>query len=304
LVAPAQALMAKRRSSGNNAKAPLRRRWWLNLALLLLVVTLALLAWYRPGAEKTDSRPLLSALHPETVQRIEIRERRQPTVVLERVEGRWRMTAPIKARANGFVVDSVAQLLRAPIEAPVGPAQGDLARYGLEQPALTVVLDDVAIAFGEMHPLKQQHYVRFGDSVSLLASRQYAQAARSYTGLIDSRLIEEGRQPIAFTLPGFTLALKDGTWQRLPDDEQLSSDRINAFVDEWRHARALNVRPADNKKTKERVTISFADGNALSIDIIARAPELVLRRADEGLDYRFPSEAANNLLSLRADSPK
>lgn len=289
-------------------RLPLRRRWWLNLALLLLVAALALFAWHGTGTEKKDTRPVLTDVDANAVQRIELTQFNLPAVVLERHGHRWRLTAPIKARANTFTVDSVLQLLRAPIETPVGPAEGDLARYGLEKPSLTAKLGEATIAFGEMHPLKDLHYVRYGANVYLIASRQYAQAARSASGFIDSRLLEEGRKPVAFKLPGFALALKDGTWRREPEDKELSSDRVNAFVQEWRHARALKVGPASSQPVKERVVITFEDDggkrSTLSVGVTARAPELVLVRADEGLEYRFPEETGQRLLTLVAENPK
>lgn len=292
----------------DESRNPLVRRWLLNLALLLVVILLAVFAWYRSAHPPKEAQPALTELDPEAVRRVEIERTNQPLVVLERGENGWRLTAPLQARADSFAVDALLRLARAPIEATVAAADGDLARYGLARPTLVVRFDGAAIRFGEMHPLKDDHYVQYGSAVHLISSRYYAQAAAKYTNLIDGRLIEPGRKPVSFKLPGFALTQKDGTWQRQPEIASLSSDRINAFVDDWRHSRALQVEKYSGRKAMDHVIITFEDepGHKTTLDlgVIARTPELVLARPDEGLEYHFPEEAGQRLFTLNADNPK
>lgn len=294
-------------SAAGPSKTPLTRRWLLNLVLLGVVLTLALFAWYRPG---DDNKPALrlTDISPQAVRRVEIEQKNQPSVLLERSDAGWRVVAPVKARANGFAVDTLLRLLQAPTQNPLATSDADLGRYGLDKPSLTVRVDDAAIHFGDIHPIRDEHYVHYGSSVYLISSRFYAQAAARYSNYIDTLLIETGRKPVAFKLPKFTLEIKDGTWQRRPEEQALSSDRINAFVDDWQHARALNVEQHSGRLVQERVTITFeSEGGTrtpLTLGVIARSPELVLVRPDEQLDYHFPEETAQRLLTLSADNPK
>lgn len=288
MVAPAPALIVK-------------ARWLLNAALLALVAGLALFAWLRPP-DRSDPRPPLTAMAAPTIARVAIERKDREPIVLERGEDRWRMRSPVKARANGFAVESLLQLASAPVELTLPAAEP--GRYGLDRPDLVVRLDQEEIAFGTMHPLKDQYYVRHGNAIHLVPGRYYAQAASPYSAYIDARIIEEGRQPAAFKLPGFSLAIKDGGWRRSPDEKALSSDRINAFVEEWRHARALSVERATARPARERIEITFredaAKAETLTLGVVTRAPELVLRREDEGLEYHFPEETAKRLLELTA----
>jgi len=101
----------------------------------------------------------------------------------------------------------------------------------------------------------------------------------------------------------FMLTLHDGTWKRDPEIAALSSDRTNAFVDEWRHARALQVQVhTDKNKAQETVVLAFEnpDGSKseLKIDVLTRKPELVLYRPDENLEYHFPDDTTERLLNL------
>lgn len=283
------------------------RRWWVNLVLLLVVIGLGLFAWKRSDqTQQDDTRLLLTDLKTDAIDRIDIKKA-DATITLQRNNGVWRLTAPINARGNDFAIESVVHLAQAPSEGRLTPTADDLGRYGLSKPKLVVRLNDSVIEFGDLHPFKDQYYARHGDAIHLVSSGYYAQAAQPYTGFIDTRLLIADSKPVAFKLPGFALTLKDGTWQRAPEDKALSSDRINAFVEEWRHARALNVKASTAAPGKERITITFADDtnklSTLTLSVLARTPELVLLRADEQLEYHFPAETAQRLLNLRADNP-
>lgn len=289
-------------------RSPIARRWWLNALLVVIVAALAVFAWHRSGNPPPDAKPALTQLDPETIRRVEIVRANQEAVVLERADAGWRLTAPLQARADSFAVDSLLRLVRAPVETTVASTDTDLARYGLERPSLSVRFDDTEVRFGDPHPIRGDYYVQHGPDVRLISNRYYAQAATSYTNFIDSRLFEPGRELVALKLPGFTLIRKDGAWQRQPEIAALSSDRINAFIDDWRHARALQVKKHSGPKPSEQVEASFeADGartERLRIGVLARRPELILVRFDEGLEYHFPEETGQRLFRLDADAPK
>lgn len=287
----------------------LARRWWLNLALLVVVAGLGLFAWYHSVRAPQEVRPLLTDVSTDAVQNIEIDRTGQPRIQLQRHNGDWRLVEPLKARADTLAVSSLLHLLNAPIEGTVTEVGTDLARYGLEPPKLSLHFDSAEINFGARHPLKDERYVKYKSAVHLISSRYYMQAAAPYTNLIDSRLIEPGRKLVAIRLPDFTVTLKDSTWVRAPEIKELSSDRINAFIDEWRHARALQVQEhTDKKQASESVVATFEkpDGTKtdLTIGVLARKPELVLYREDENLEYHFPADTAKRLLSLAEELPK
>lgn len=290
-------------------RGPLARRWLLNAVLAIIVAGVGLFAWYRTAYPPTDVKPRLTDLKADTVQKIEITRPRQPVVRLERADGGWRMTAPITARADSFSVDSLLHILQAPVDGDVTLSDKNLARYGLEPPQLVVRYDAAAVSFGERHPLKDERYVRFGSAVRLVQGQYYAQASVRPTNLIDSRLIEPGRKLTSIKLPDFALTLKDGAWKREPEIAALSSDRINAFVDEWRNARALQVEAQkEKKKALDTIVLGFEnpDGGAseLNVSLLARSPEFVLYRADENLEYHFPENTAERFLRLQAEETK
>jgi hypothetical protein len=69
------------------------------------------------------------------------------------------------------------------------------------------------------------------------------------------------------------------------------------WVDEWRRASALRVEPRSALKAREEIRIRLKDGGGFTLAVLTRAPELVLARSDETLQYHFRAELAERLLS-------
>lgn len=282
-------------------KTQLRTRWLLNLGLLLAIAALAALLLYTRGREAADE-PRLTTIAPASVARLRL-ERSGAPIVLEKTGNQWRLVAPVRARANQFNVERLLRLSEAHSEARFPLASGEADKYGLEKPQARVWFDEEEIAFGALHPFHNQQYVRYRGAAHLIAARHFAPAALPYADYIDTRLFEEERRPVAFALPDFTLTLQDGIWRRRPEDKTLTSDRVNDFVAEWRNARALSVDRYSGRPARERIRITFAlDGKTetLTLAVIARTPEFIIQRADEGLEYHFPEDTGKRLLRLSA----
>jgi hypothetical protein len=279
----------------------MKSRWILNIALAAIIAALAALVYFRPGSEKPAGPPL-TALTAEQITRVRI-ERGAQTIVLEKTGAAWRLTAPVQTRANQFNIDSLLRLASA-TSSFQAPVEANAATYGLDQPALRLRLNDEEIAVGAIHPMRQQHYVRYRDTVHLIPSYVLTAAFQNYGSFIDTQLLDGGRRLTALRLPTFRLELKDGTWQRVPADSRLSTDRLNSFVAEWENARALSVAKLSAKPTRAQVQLTFdQDGEraTLMLDILATKPEFILARRDERLEYHFPEDVGKRLLTLAAE---
>ena len=279
----------------------MKNRWLLNLALALLVGALVLVALYKPGTRHEPEGVPLTALAAEAVESVRIVRAGQPQIRIEKQADGWHITAPRAARANRYRMSDFTGLAEARVTARFA-AGTDLKQYGLARPLATVFLNDSEIRFGSLHPLSSQVYVLHDGEVKLLPAALLRAATVPLEDLFDPGLLEENAKLVELRLPGFRLRQSDtGSWVRTPELKGLGSDQINRFVDEWRYARALAVNPAARTPGRESVTITVRDGEArrdVEFRVIARKPELVLRRVDEKLDYHFPAETASRLLEL------
>lgn len=286
----------------------LRHRWAVNLLLIAVVAGLVALAVWRPGGRNEAPPAAITALKTDSIDQIRVQRASDEPIVLQRQGDRWRMTRPLPARASRYQVDALLRLATAASSDHFPVRREELAQYGLDKPMVRVWFGDTELRIGGLHPLNSQQYIQVGDTVHVVTVGATRAALSLLDDYFDSALLEEDRQPVALRLPGFRMELRDGSWVRRPEDKTLSSSQLAAFVDEWRHARALTVSRYRGKPVLEQIEVQYAadtkPGAAparLTIGILARQPELVLYRRDEGLEYRFYPDAGARLLNPAAD---
>jgi hypothetical protein len=281
--------------------AGLRRRWLLNAGLLVLIGLLAWLALHRAGQDKDVAEPPLTTLAVETISQLRIERPDHAAIALEKTGTQWTLTAPVRARANPFNVESLLRILTAPGETRFPAGGQDLVKFGLDQPRSRVHYGDVEIAFGSLHPLNNRIYVLHNNEIVLIPAHYLSSAIYPYTNFIDSRLFEERRKITAIKLPDFTLAQQDGAWRKQPPDKQLTSDRLNEFAAEWQNARALGVEKYSGREILDRIEISSVRDDKtekLVLGILAYKPDFVLYRRDENLEYHFTEDTGKRLLTI------
>jgi hypothetical protein len=286
----------------------INRRWLLNVVLALFVVALVLVVKFQPGRPEPAAEATLTTLQSETVKDVRLARPGEAEIRFERSDQGWRLVSPVRARADRFRVENLLQLATAKVKARF-PAGGDLAQYGLATPIARVRIDGTEIGVGGQHALNDLRYVLVNNEVLLVPGASARAVTNSLSDFFSARLIEDGRKPVAFSFPTFRLQAEGGTWKVQPENKELSTDVVNAFVDQWRYARALSVARYSGKPVRGRVRVTYltespdkgqASGTPLTLDlaIVARKPELVIYRADEGLEYHFPQETGDRLMTL------
>jgi hypothetical protein len=112
--------------------------------------------------------------------------------------------------------------------------------------------------------------------------------------MIARTLFAPGEAPVRFALQGFTMTLVDGRWKLDPDAGGAAADERSAWVEGWRNATALRAARAGPAATHIEVTLQ--SGAEITFGIVQRAPELVLVRSDEAIEYAFVPEVGKRLL--------
>ena len=275
----------------------MNRRSVLNLALLGLVAGLAALVYWEPGVERPAAAPKLTALSPADVTTIVIRPQRGEEIRFERDQGAWMMRAPIATYANEFRIDALLGIAQADSHAQFDAGALDPAKFHLEPPATTLRLNDVELAFGDTEPLDHRRYVRVGKLVHLIDDDYYYRLQAGTPAFVSSQLLPPQAQPMRISLPDFSVERADGRWRLTSASPQPAMDALNAFVDEWRRAQAVEVDRYQGETAQGKVTIAFEGGAApLEFLLLETAPEPVLARADLGLRYHLTAEQADRLL--------
>jgi hypothetical protein len=291
----------------------MNKRWIINLILVGAIALMALVLTMRPGKQAEETYAL-TTLNSDDIDRITLLRPTRDKLVLDKLNNRWHMTAPVNARSNRFNVSDLLKL--AGTESRIRFAADDkaLAQYGLDKPAASIMLNDVTLNVGNSHPIKQERYVQAGNWVYLVPVKRLRMSENPYTDFISSALIEEDASLRGLNLGQQKLTLKDGKWSLTPENKAVSGDSINQFVNEWRLAHALSVDRYSNKPVAQWLSITVhrkqvdktdpAQSKVIKLGVVSYKPEFVLYRPDEKLEYRFSEDTGKRLLLLKPDEKK
>jgi len=207
------------------------------------------------------------------------------------------MRAPVATVANEFRIDALLGITRADSRAQFDAGTLDLAKFRLDKPATVLRLNDVELAFGDSEPLDNRRYVRNGATVHLIDEDYYYRLQSDFAAFVSTRLLPPNARPAQIRLPEFSVARAGSGWELAPAQPAATPDALNAFVDGWRGAQAVEVDRYGGEAARGKLGVSFeGDAAPLEFLLLETEPELVLARADLGLRYHLTAEQAKRLL--------
>jgi len=142
---------------------------WTNVGLLVLVVGLAAVIFWKPPPSTEPVSWRLSTLQPGAVRHVRVR-RGDSEVTLERTAAGWRITAPApyagKAAADARV-QPLLGILGAASSDVLGAMQ--LKRYDLDPPQAVLEADGERFEFGALNEMLRAQYVLAKNRVFLVS---------------------------------------------------------------------------------------------------------------------------------------
>ena len=272
----------------------------LNLVLLVTVVALASLTYFKPGTKAPAPAVQMIALKATQVRDIRISMPDQKTTELTRGDRGWQMQAPLAMPADPNLVRTLLDTLDITSEKHFPASAATLAKYGLDKPAAELWLNDVHYAFGGLQPVDKLQYVLADGEIHLINPMLYYRIAHVPFWWIDKGLLPIGAHITAMQLPQATLSLdKHGAWQLAPPDAAVSADAIQKLMDAWQQNLAIGVTPIGKDPETGEVSITLANAaKPLRFAILKDPDFLVLARPDLGLQYELDSSLRDTLLSL------
>ena len=100
--------------------------------------------------------------------------------------------------------------------------------------------------------------------------------------------------------------LVDGKWKASILTSKPQQNEMNEWLEfSWLHnpAKSVEMYTPDRKATFPYFEIKLADGSKVHFDKIQESPDLLLARPDEGLIYKFPSDAGFTMLNPPINIP-
>ena len=270
----------------------------INAGLLAVIVVLGLAAWLKPAAK--EQQHSLSTLKAAEVKSIEVTIGAAAPLVLERVANDWRLNAPLQARADGFQVQRLLEILDAKSGTRF-PAAG-LARYGLNEPYARLRISGQDFSFGAANEMSREQYVLSGDGIYLLPLRYAAALPKDAFNLLSKQLFAADEAPLAFELEGFKVEQVNGTWTLKMSAAnaaagEAGTDDINRWVDQWRLAGAISVQAATQRKPIGIMKATLKNGSTVVVKILEHGAGTVLAREDQPFEFVMAAETANRLLA-------
>ena len=219
--------------------------------------------------------------------------------MLEKIASQWHMQAPYKTPANNKHINKLLSVLETPTHAQFS-TERDLGQYGLDAPRVHMTMNnDLRISFGDIEPIGKRRYVRVNDTVHVIGDSPFAQLTAAASLLVDTGLFAEGVVIKSIKTPGFSLQQQEnGSWQASTTNEY-SADKLNSYIDQWRHARAVFVSDPEKPAAGDQfITITLANKSTLRFGIVKLNTGLTLVNQQTGLHYHFASDVAEQLLKL------
>lgn len=276
----------------------MRARMLLNLGLIVGAAVMGALLWLdRPAEPKTET---LTPLRGEQIERIRITTPDQPTINLARTDTGWRLDAPVTARADQATMNQVLRLASTASKRRMAAGQVDLGRLGLLEPVAEVQFDDApAIQLGGSEAVKGFRYAQVGREIHLINEPNLQALDGDYSDLISRRLLPPDARITRLTLPERQLSPNEqGGWNIEPVTDTASAEAAQRTVDLWERTQAMWAGPASNTPAPETVVVETADHGRLTFGVVAREPQLQLRRGDLGVVFHVGANRAAPLLEL------
>jgi Domain of unknown function (DUF4340) len=271
----------------------MKSRLLVNVGLLTVIAILATIAIVKPGKEEVEPSSLL-AVDPQGLTHVTLQNKE--TLVFEKIDGQWRLTAPFAAPVNQVRIGQLLDVTKATSEANYPLKPDEVAQFGLDEPQAVLTLGKNTLQFGGTDPIKMRRYVRLGDTLHLVEDNFFHHLTAAATDYVDKRLIPEGAKIHEIQLPGLK-AIKnaEGKWTVEPAGE--SGIDLAELASVWATSRAIDVKRMDTQVVGETIRIGLVDGAPIEFVILKKSPELVLGRRDLGLQYEVTGETSRELLN-------
>lgn len=284
----------------------MKKRWLLNLVLLLVVIGIALFLHLKPQDAVQTAKYEVSGLKMAEFDAVKAEFPAQAPTIFEKKDGYWMMIKPYPARADQPSVHRILSIIAATTATRL-PLQ-DAGKYGLDQPRLKLTLSgshgEHVFVFGTFNPVTEEQYMSYQGHVYLL-SGQYAEAAATQPIEMVDKIplaLDERKQVAGFDFAHLeqweanalkvTLAT-DGQWAVSDPKAKPTQNDLNEWMDfSWVQAQAKSVEfyTPDRKQAYPSFEVLLRNGKKVHFEKMQESPEYLLARPDEGVIYHFAND--------------
>jgi hypothetical protein len=274
------------------------RKSWITLgALLAGVIALGLFVWLKPPKTQAVTH-VLSSLKSTDARAVRVLRKGKQLATLEKRNAEWFMTEPVKAPADSFQLLRLLAVLdaKSTLRYPIS----DAAKFELDAPnapQAEIIINDQRFAFGAVNAVTREQYVLSQNQIYLLDPTFGAAVPTDAYALLRRSVLAPSDTPLRFEFGAFSVDNDTKKWSTTPPAGELSQDDFNRWVAQWREGSGLRTELADQRKPASDINIVLKNGARITLGVVQTTPELILRRADLGLQFIFTGDVGKLMIS-------
>lgn len=267
------------------------RRLLINLVLLFCVIGLAVFLGTNKEQEIIEPDVTLTDIYPDSIHRIHIERRDLDDIIFQKQNDHWHMQSPFNLPANPSRIKVMLKLLQAHSYDHFSAPDNDLTPYMLAVPAVSIVLNDTRIAFGDTNPLnKKLRYVLVKDTVHIINDSLFHQLQTSATFFLNQKLIPPGATIKAIHLPELTIGNTDSGKVTRAHQQ---------IIKAWMHVESVYVGKYEEIEPIDTIKLELTSGEIIEFIILSARPNLILARPDTGIKYHIGNLDSDSLFPTK-----
>lgn len=274
----------------------MKNRLWINLGLLGLIVILIII-FLSDGQETEKELQRLSTIDKNTIKQIQVFRKDLDNFQFDKKDNDWFLTSPQQYRANKARINAMLRMLEVESHAQLNPADVDLKQLGLDNPIVTMKLNDHEFQFGITDAIDQRRYILFQNKIHLTNDSLYQQLMTNAAFFADPNLIPDGFKISSIEYPNNILEHVDEQWQ-LRTLMDIKPEQLKRIPFNWENAQAISAEPFKRPEKAATIKINSSENKQIQYVIVDKEPHLVLGRKDLGIQFHMGSDETNKLLLI------
>jgi len=278
----------------------LKFRLFVNLGLLVAVVSLFLFIQFSPTTAEQDDTVRVSNLIESQIKNIKIVRKNRREIIMSKIDETWRMQKPFTARVSQFQIDRIIEIANAKSNYAIESDKKD--HFGFNEPDIFVTINNQEFIFGDINKITNEQYMKTGGVVYLVAPHLGYSIPGEIEKFLSHKLLAIGEVPTAIAFNNWKVVQKEkGEWNvegRLTGrgNLELSQDILNQWVMGWEITSSLSATALDQKFANKNIKIHTTSGKTIEFGIIKNTKGYLFVRKDEMMGFQLGEDAGNRLL--------
>ncbi len=273
------------------------KRWLINYLLFFLIILMGYLG--KPITDPPAKTNTILSAEPKDIDSIRI-ETSTSNLLFKKTAEQWNIITPIQWPASQINLQRISSIANLEPYSSLPSDEIDISTLGLRFPKAVITLNKDTVVFGDTNRIGSRRYILVKDTVHLVPDNHLPLTAIGLTGFINRTLLPKSLTLTRLKLPQFTLSRDtSASWSVDKNFDGYSADQSNQLIAQWQTLESPNITPYENKSTPLKKITATTNRGDIEFFLMSIQPEIILARADLGVQYHFDGSFYYDLFSLK-----